>query len=213
MPLEVITGPMFSGKSEELIRRVRRAAIAGQKVQVFKPTLDHRRGVNYVTTFDNIRIEAVALDYSEEVLEKLKDDVSVVGMDELHFFDDTIIEVIDELCTRGIRVIITCLNLDFRAEPFPFKDSKRTVAEVVLRADQIDKLSSICTYSTDGKICGKQAVFSQRIINGKPAPYDAPTILVGAEESYSVRCREHYFIPGKQTKPLTMFKEIPKREV
>ncbi len=207
MVLEVITGPMFSGKSEELIRRVRRAVIAGQKVQVFKPALDHRRGVNYVSTFDNIKIDATPLDYSEEILTNIKEGVSVIGIDELHFFDDTIIEVIDELCSRGLRVIVTCLNLDFRAEPFPFRDSKRTVAEVVLRADQIDKISSICTYNIDGKICGKQAVFSQRIINGKPAPYDAPTILIGAEESYSVRCRDHYFIPGKVTKPLSMFQK------
>jgi thymidine kinase len=139
---------------------------------------------------------------SKEILEKLDPDTEVVGIDEIQFLDDGMIDVAEELVRRGIRVILACLNLDFRGEPFPFKNSKRTVAEMIARSDYIDKLQAICTHKIkDGngnvKICGRKAQFTQRLINGEPAPYDSPTIVVGSEELYEARCREHHIVPGK----------------
>lgn len=201
MPIEVIMGPMFSGKSEELIRRVRRSIIAGQVVQVFKPSIDSRRSESHVTTYDGIKIEAAQAENSKDLYSRIKDKVDVIAIDELQFFDEGIIEVIEEMEKKST-VIVSCLNLNFRGEAFPFKDSQRTVAELALKADNLDKLSSICTYKTEAgnsnhKICGEKAIFSQRIIDGKPAPYDAPIILIGSQEAYEARCRKHYQIPGK----------------
>ncbi len=197
MKLEVITGPMFSGKSEELIRRVKRSAIAGQKIQVFKPSIDVRRGVNLVSTHDHINIEAYPVTSSQDIFNNLRADTDIIFIDELQFFDDRIIDVIDKLVRMDVKVVVACLNLDFRGEPFPFKDSKKNVSEVILRADTIDKLSSICTQKLYGKICGRKAVFNQRIIDDKPAPYDSPTILIGAQDSYVARCRRHFKVPGR----------------
>jgi thymidine kinase len=194
MKIEMITGPMFSGKSEELIRRIRR--------QVFTPSIDFRGGNNYIFSHDKRKIEAMPVSSSKEILEKLDPDTEVVGIDEIQFLDDGMIDVAEELVRRGIRVILACLNLDFRGEPFPFKNSKRTVAEMIARSDYIDKLQAICTHKIkDGngnvKICGRKAQFTQRLINGEPAPYDSPTIVVGSEELYEARCREHHIVPGK----------------
>ncbi|HLD41724.1 MAG TPA: thymidine kinase [archaeon] len=201
MPIEVIIGPMFSGKSEELIRRVRRSIIAGQVVQVFKPAIDTRRAENHVTTYDGVKIEAIPVSDSKELYSKVKESVDVVAIDELQFFDEGIIEAIEEI-EKKATVIVSCLNLNFRGEAFPFKNSQRTVAELALKADSLDKLSSICTFKAENgdisaKICGGKAIFSQRIIDGKPAPYDAPIILLGSQEAYEARCRKHYQIPGK----------------
>lgn len=198
----MITGPMFSGKSEELIRRIRRAVIAGQKVQVFTPSIDFRGGTNCIFSHDKRKIEAIPVNSSKEILEKLDPDTEVVGVDEIQFLDDGIIEVAEELVRRGIRVILACLNLDFRGEPFPFRNSKRTVAEMIARSDYIYKLQAICTHKIKDKngnvrICGKKAHFTQRLIDGKPAPYDSPTIVVGSEELYEARCRKHHIVPGK----------------
>jgi len=209
MPLEIITGPMFSGKSEELIRRVRRAIIAGLRVQVFKPVLDIRRGVSHVVTYDGIRIEALPVEQSKDLYFKSIDGLDVVAIDELQFFDDGVIDVVEDL-SRRCEVIASCLNLDFRGEAFPFRESKKTVAEIILKADKLDKLSAICTYRFESqlgqKICGQKAIFSQRIIDGKPAPYDAPTILLGSQEAYEARCRAHYQIPGKPSSlPISTF--------
>src|SRR3989338_4354316 len=210
MPLEVIVGSMFSGKSEELIRRVRRSIIAGQKVQVFKPGIDARRSLYHVTTYDGIRIDAFPVKDSKEILEKLEKDTDVVAIDEAQFFDDVEIETVELLAKMNKIVIVSCLNLDFRGEPFPLKESKKNIGEIITRADTVDKLTGICTHKVDkeGKItiCGARAVFTQRIIDGKPAPYDAPTILLGSQEAYEARCRAHYQIPGKPSSlPISTF--------
>ncbi len=201
MPIEIITGPMFSGKSEELMRRVRRAMIAGQKVQLFTPSLDFRGGANYIYSHDDRRIEAIPVENSYEILRNLEPDTEVVGVDEIQFLDDGMIDVALELASRKLRVILACLNLDFRGEPFAFRNSKRTVADMIALSDKVDKLHAICTYKIKTKngtrICGKEAYFTQRLIDGKPAPYDSPLILVGSEELYEARCREHHIVPGK----------------
>ncbi len=200
--LEVITDPMFSGKSEELIRRVKRAFIAGQNVQVFKPDIDTRYGVEYITSHDQRRVEAIPVATSQDILRYLYNNVEVVGIDEIQFLDDGALNVVDSLIQRGIRVIVACLAMDFRGEPFPFKGSKKTVGELCAKADFIDKLAAICIHKDDGengekKICGKRAIHSQRMINGKPADYNAPTILIGEKESYEARCRKHHIVSGK----------------
>ena len=210
MNLEIITGPMFSGKSEELIRRVKRCVIAGQKVQVFKPDIDKRyNGIYYVTSHDERKIDAIPIASSEDIMRYLYRNTEVVGLDEIQFIDDKSIDVIDYLVNSGIRVIVACLNMDFRGEPFPFKGSSKHVGGLFVKSDSITKLASICTHKTqiggESKICGKEATFTQRIINGKPATWNSPTILIGAKEAYEARCRKHFVIPGKPEIPLTKF--------
>lgn len=183
--IEVICGSMFSGKSEELIRRVRRSEIAKQQVQVFKPSLDKRYGIDTVNSHDGSAWEAVAIDHPNVVLDHLSPGTTVVGIDEAQFFDDSLIEICRELASRGIRVILAGLDLDFRGEPFG------PIPGLMAMAEQVDKLHAICV------VCGNEASRSQRLINGKPANYDDPVIKIGAQESYEARCRHCHEVPGK----------------
>lgn len=182
--IEVICGSMFSGKSEELIRRVRRAEIAKQKVQVFKPSLDNRYGVDTVNSHDGSAWEAIAIDNPMTILEHLKPATTVVGVDEAQFFDRSVIDVCRQLASRDIRVIITGLDLDFRGEPFG------PIPDLIAMAEQVDKLHAICV------VCGQEASRSQRLINGQPANYSDPIIMIGAKESYEARCRHCHQVPG-----------------
>jgi len=183
--IEAICGSMFSGKSEELIRRVRRAQIARQRVQVFKPALDDRYGRRQVASHDGARMEAVAIRDSAEVLAHLEPDVTVVAIDEAQFLDRGIVEVTQHLAGRGIRVIVAGLDLDFRGEPFG------PMPELLARAELVDKLQAICM------VCGAPASRTQRLVNGHPAQYTDPIILIGAQEAYEARCRDHHLVPGK----------------
>ncbi len=175
--LEVICGSMFSGKSEELIRRVRRAQIAKLKVQVFKPSVDNRFGVNTVTSHDGTSQTAVPVGHPQDILELVENDTDVVAIDEIQFFAPEITGVCNRLANRGFRVIAAGLDMDFRGEPFGPMPALLAVAETV------DKLRAICL------VCGSEASRSQRIIDGKPADYDSPTVMIGACESYEARCR------------------------
>ncbi len=180
--VEVITGCMFSGKSEELIRRLRRAQIARQKIQVFKPSIDTRYSKIDVVSHSGKKIEGIPVKSSNEILEKLEQDVDVVGIDEAQFFDDNVVKVANLLADRGIRVIVAGLDMDFRGEPFgpmPF---------LMAIADDVQKLHAICT------ICGEDATRTQRLINGDPAYYDDPVIMIGAREKYEARCRKHHYV-------------------
>ncbi len=183
--VEVITGPMFSGKTEELIRRLRRAVIARQKVQVFKPALDHRYGLQRVASHSGASFEAVAVEKARDILQEVAPDTTVVAIDEVQFFDETIVEVVQHLAEQGRRVILSGLDTDFRGEPFG------PMPQLLAQADQVDKLHAICL------VCGGPATRTQRLINGKPARYDDPVILVGAEELYEPRCRLHHEVLGK----------------
>ncbi len=181
--LEVICGPMFSGKSEELIRRLRRAEIAKQKVAVFKHALDDRRNIDNVTSHNGNSIKAHATDTSSTILNDVaNNDYSVVGIDEVQFFNQDIITVICTLINNGARVIVAGLDLDFRGMPFG------PIPTLLAIADKITKLQSICTN------CGNDAHFTQRLVNNQPAKYDDPIILVGAQEAYDARCRTCYKI-------------------
>lgn len=181
--IEIICGSMFSGKTEEMIRRLRRARIAKQNVQVFKPTIDTRYSVEKVTSHAGIDFEAIPVKSSKDVRKLLKPDTTVVGIDEAQFFDDEIISLIDEMANSGLRVIVTGLDMDFRGEPFG------CIPIIMSKAELVDKLHAICM------ICGGPATRTQRLVNGHPANYDDPIVIVGASELYEARCREHHKVP------------------
>ena len=186
--IEVITGCMFSGKTDELIRRIRRALFAKKKVQVFKPSVDKRRGESSINTFNGDKIPAVSVKSSREILKLLKSDTDWVAVDEAQFFDDELPEVCDQLARKGKRVIVAGLSADFRNEPFGPMDA------LMRDAEKLTRLTAHC------EVCGGIASRTQRIINGKPANYDDPVVLVGAEESYEARCRLHHEVPGRLKK-------------
>ena len=181
--IEVITGSMFSGKTDELIRRLRRATIARQKVQVFKPALDNRYAEQKVTSHTGSDYDAVPIQCASDILGLLKPDTTVVAIDEAQFFDADIISVAQRLADRGLRVIIAGLDTDFRGEPFGFMPVLMAQAEVV------DKLHAICM------VCGEPASRTQRLVNGLPAHYNDPVVIVGASELYEARCRAHHQVP------------------
>jgi len=181
--IEVITGSMFSGKTDELIRRLRRATIARQKVQVFKPALDDRYAVEKLASHAGTEFEATPVNTSADILASINGDTTVVAVDEAQFFDEEIIRVIETLANRGVRVIVAGLDLDFRGEPFGPMPAMMAIAE------DVHKLHAICM------VCGKDASRSQRLINGKPARYDEPIVVVGASEMYEARCRAHHAVP------------------
>ncbi|MGB7341119.1 MAG: thymidine kinase [Phototrophicaceae bacterium] len=184
--IEVVCGSMFSGKTEELIRRVRRAIIAKQNVQVFKPQVDDRYGIDEVTSHNGQNVKAVPLAEAHLILENINDETTVVAIDEAQFFDDGIIEVVERLANNGMRVLIAGLDTDFRGEAFG------QMPQLMARAEEVTKLRAICV------VCGHQATRTQRLVNGQPAYYDDPIILVGAQESYEPRCREHHAVPHRE---------------
>jgi thymidine kinase len=181
--IEVICGSMFCGKSEELIRRVKRVEIAKKKVQVFKPSLDNRYSMDFVYSHDGNQIKAINVKGSRDILELVEHDTQVVAIDEVQFFDPGIVEVCRTLADRGLRVILAGLDQDFRGEPFG------SVPELLAIAEYVDKLQAICV------VCGGPATRTQRLINGKPAFYSDPVILVGAKEVYEARCRRCHEVP------------------
>jgi thymidine kinase len=174
--LEVICGPMFSGKSEELIRRLRRAEIAGQRALVVKPALDDRYDVGHVVSHAGAKMRAVTAERSADV-PRLASGYDAIGIDEVQFFDDGIVEAIDQLVCRGTRVVAAGLAQDFRGLPFGTMPTLLCVAEFV------DKLEAVCHR------CGGPATMTQRLVDSKPAPFDGATIQVGALDSYEARCR------------------------
>ena len=176
--VELICGSMFSGKTEELIRRLRRAVIAKQKVQVFKPLIDTRFHEGQVTSHNGMGFEAMPVDSAVDILEDLAPDTTVVAIDEVQFFDPAVIGICDLLAEQGKRVICAGLDTDFRGVPFgPMPD-------LLARAELVDKLHAICV------VCGEEASRTQRLIDGQPARFDDPVVLVGAAEVYEARCRQ-----------------------
>jgi thymidine kinase len=181
--IEVICGSMFSGKTDELIRRLVRSTIAKQKVQVFKPAIDIRYAVEKVTSHAGANFNAIPVQRSGEILSKIEKDTTVVGIDEAQFMDDEVIEVAQKLAEGGIRVLVAGLDTDFRGEPFG------PMPILMSMAERVDKLHAICM------VCGDEASRTQRLVNGKPARYDDPVVIVGASEMYEARCRVHHEVP------------------
>jgi thymidine kinase len=174
---------MFCGKTDELIRRLRRATIARQKVQVFKPSIDNRYDEQRVASHAGSTFEAIAISESKEILNQLAENTTVVGIDEAQFFDAEIVEVAENLADHGIRVIVAGLDMNFKGEPFGCMPVFMALAE------RVDKLQAICM------TCGEPASRTQRLVNGQPARYDDPEIIVGASEMYEARCRQHHIVP------------------
>ncbi len=181
--LEVVCGSMFSGKTEELIRRLRRATIAREKVQVFKPAIDIRYAVEKVTSHAGMDFDAVPVRCAADILNNLDPATQVVGVDEAQFLDAEIVTVVQDLANRGLRVIVAGLDQDFRGEPFG------SMPVLLALAERVDKLTAICM------VCGQPATRTQRLVNGSPAHYHDPVVIVGAAEMYEARCRTHHEVP------------------
>ncbi|KUP04184.1 thymidine kinase [Bacillus coahuilensis p1.1.43] len=181
--VEVICGSMFSGKSEELIRRVRRTQFAKQSLMVFKPKVDNRYSEESVVSHNGTSVMAKPVEHSSVILDTVTADIDVVAIDEVQFFDENIVNVVEKLANTGHRVILAGLDQDFRGEPFGPMPALMAIAE------QVTKLQAVCA------VCGSPASRTQRLINGDPACYDDPIILVGASEAYEPRCRHHHEVP------------------
>lgn len=183
--IEVICGGMFAGKTEELIRRITRIQLAKREVIVFKPVIDNRYGKDDVVSHSQRRIKSIAINNSSELLDHLDHLPYAVAIDEAQFFDEKIIEVAEYLADHGVRVIIAGLDRDFRGEPFG------VMPDFLARAEYVTKLQAIC------QVCGEPATRTQRIIDGQPAYYDDPIILVSAKEKYEARCRRCHSVPRR----------------
>lgn len=179
--IEVIAGPMFSGKSEELLRRVNRAEIATQRVQLFTHVADDRYGVGFIASHNGSKREALAVSQASQILEKLDPRADLVVIDEGQFFGEALMEVARTISNLGIRVIVAALDMDFRGEPW-------RIGNLLSIAGKIDKLTAICA------VCFEEATMTQRLVNGKPAHYQDPIVLVGAKEDYQARCRDCHVV-------------------
>jgi thymidine kinase len=183
--LEVICGSMFSGKSEELIRRLNRATFARLNIMTFKHSLDKRSELEHVASHNGNTIYAIPLESPQDILMHITDSIDIVGIDEIQFFPLEIVSVVCTLIDLGKRVIVAGLDLDFKGVPFGCMPLLMSIA------DDVTKLKAICID------CGKDAHFTQRLVNGKPARFDDPIILIGAQESYQARCRSCHSIDKK----------------
>lgn len=183
--IEVITGPMFAGKTEELIRRVKRLIYAKKKVLIFKPVIDDRYSEDEIVSHANSRVKSIVISKASEILEFLEDDCDAVVIDEVQFLGEEVGSIVDILASKGIRVICGGLDMDFKGEPFG------VMPTLLAKAEEVTKLTAICTK------CGLPATRTQRIINGLPASYNDPLILVGAVEAYEPRCRHCHEVLNK----------------
>lgn len=175
--IEVICGPMFAGKSEEIIRRIRRIEYAKKKVLCFKPKIDNRYSIDEIVSHNQNKKKSFVINKAREIYDYLDEETYAVVIDEVQFLDDEIINVCTTLADKGIRVIVGGLDLDFRGEPFSI------MPDLLARAESVTKLTAICV------CCGENATRTQRIVNGKPAFFDDPIVIVGANETYEPRCR------------------------
>ncbi len=183
--IEVISGCMFAGKTEELIRRIKVLEFAKKNVLVFKPALDNRYSDTKVVSHGGSTVDSIVVENSKAILDFVRDDTDVVAIDEIQFFDNEIILVCDYLAKKGVRVMAAGLDTDFRAEPFG------VMPQLITNAEFVTKLTAVCMK------CGAPATRTQRLVNGKPASYHDPIIMVGASESYEARCRHCHEVVGK----------------
>lgn len=175
--IEMIVGPMFAGKTEELIRRVKRMEYAHKNYLIFKPSIDDRYSIGEIVSHNKKALKAINIEKSSDIRKSLKPETQAIIIDEVQFFDEAIVDVLKELAEEGYRVICGGLDTDFRGEPFMI------CARLLALAEDVLKLTAIC------QVCGSLATKTQRIINGKAAYYDDPIILVGEKEAYEARCR------------------------
>ncbi len=175
--IEVIAGPMFAGKTEELIRRVKRMEYAKKNYMIFKPAIDTRYSKNEVVSHNKKTLNAISISHGSDIKRHLKDDTQAIVIDEVQFFDESLLKYVMDFADNGYRVICAGLDTDFRGEPFG------VIGPLMAVSESVTKLTAICC------VCGEEATRTQRIIDGKPAFYDDPIILVGANDSYEARCR------------------------
>lgn len=173
--IEVICGSMFSGKTEELLRRIRRAQYARQKLQLFKPKIDNRYSESHVQSHDSTRAPSIPVNSAREILDRVENNTRVVAIDEAQFFDPEIVDVCQKLAFRGMRVLVAGLDMDFRGEPFG------PMPQLLAIAETVTKLSAVCV------VCGGPASRSQRLSSG--GTEDQKQVLVGAKDVYEPRCR------------------------
>ena len=186
--LEVISGCMFAGKTEELIRRINVLSYAKMNIIVFKPKIDNRYSDTEIVSHSGAKVPCLVVDRAQEILKKVNIDTEVVAIDEVQFFDQDIVDVCEYLADKGIRVIVAGLDKDFRGEPFGI------MPELLTRAEFITKLTAVCTK------CGAPATRTQRLVNGKPASFNDSIVLVGAVEHYEPRCRHCHEVVDKPNK-------------
>ncbi|HEX9008151.1 MAG TPA: thymidine kinase [Patescibacteria group bacterium] len=190
--LKGISGSMFAGKTELLLKEITRAEYAGKKVQVFKPSIDDRWGKqSQIRSHSGGEHSACAVQNAVDILDCLDTDTQMVAIDEVQFFDEQIVDVVQFLLDMDIRVVFAGLSLDFRGEPFG------SMPTLLALSDELERPTAICNQVVDGHICGSEATRTQRLINGQPANYHDPIVLIGAEQEYQARCPNHHQIPGK----------------
>lgn len=183
--IEVICGSMYAGKTEELLRRIRRIDYAKKTILVFKPKLDNRYSESEVVSHNNERVKSINISSPKDIMKYIDPLPYAIAIDEVQFLGKETVAICEELANRGIRVILAGLDKDFRGEPFGI------MPELLARAEYVTKLNAIC------QVCGAPATRTQRMINGKPAKYSDPIILVGAKEHYEARCRHCHVVNGK----------------
>ena len=180
--IEVITGPMFAGKTEELIRRVKRMEYAHKNYVIFKPAFDNRYSESEIVSHNKKALHAINISHGSDIRRHLKENTQAIVIDEVQFFDESMLKYVMEFAEEGYRVICAGLDTDFRGEPFGI------IGQIMAVAESVTKLTAICS------VCGESATRTQRIIDGKPAYYNDPTILVGANDSYEARCRSCHIV-------------------
>lgn len=191
--LTVITGPMFSGKSIELIRQVNRHKIAGKRVLAFRFADDNRYSQTDAASHDGLSMWAIPASTAADIASRVSAEHEVLAIDEIQFFDDPTVDLIKDYIRQGKEVLVTGLNLDFRAQPFQLRGGSRTMADLLVHADSIYSLHAICTYK-NGHICGAPATRTQRLRDGQPVAEDDPIVQIGSSESYEARCLKHHSV-------------------
>ncbi|MBQ7450107.1 thymidine kinase [bacterium] len=187
---EIITGPMSCGKTEELLRRIRRFQIAQKNIKIISPDIDTREGENRVASRNGLSLDAIKVKTSREVLDVVEEKDEIIAIDEIQFFDEEIVDVVNELVSQHKKVIACGLDLDFKAEPFG------PMPQLLAIANRVDKLMAICMK------CGSEyGVRTQRLINGAPAGKNSPQIMIGGDETYEARCLDCYEPPAKVSRP------------
>ena len=186
--LEVICGCMFAGKTEELIRRINVLSYARKNILVFKPKIDDRYSTTEIASHAGSKVPCIVISEAKEILNHVNYDTDVVAIDEVQFFDEDVVDICEYLADSGLRVMVAGLDKDFRGEPFG------VLPDLLTRAEFVTKLTAVCAK------CGAPATRTQRIINGKPASFNDPIVLVGAKEAYEPRCRHCHEIVEKPIK-------------
>lgn len=194
--IEVISGCMFAGKTEELIRRINVLAYAKKQIMVFKPDIDNRYSETDVVSHSGLKIKSIPIKNASEILEHINEDVDVVAIDEVQFFDEEVVEICERLALAGKRVMVAGLDMDFRGEPFGI------MPQLITRAEFVTKLTAVCVK------CGAPATRTQRLVNGKPAAYGDPIVMVGASESYEPRCRHCHEVKNHPWHRKIVYKKV-----